>query len=411
VDPSDAQAIAPLDIFSGGRMTSGADTASGNLILWESACAEPIAARVAVAGDFLPAGDLALPAGGWREAARHLAGHFEDVATSFVNLESALDTENLPARPLCGIGQLISAPSASLDYLRAIRSRAVGLANNHSYDFRAAGVKGTRAALVRRGMIPLGAGHSLGGAPEVFLWQGPGDIRVGFWAAATASRDLATSRSAGAEPATIARASQAIRSLQSQGARCSIALLHAGCLRTNRPDPGEAALMDSIARCGFNIVAASHSHRISGSKILSAKRASPSFCFYGLGSIVSGYSASPLEREGLIVVAGFHSNGELAQVEVRPVWLSESGFGEVPSPETAKTILKRFRALSDEITNGSARRLFYQDVSQGLLRLYFRDVRAAFRWSGLRGLVRKAGRVRMRHVHRLVHSLVGRVSG
>jgi hypothetical protein len=391
-------------------MRSGAGIASGSLILWKSARAEPIAARVAVAGDFLPAGHLALPVGGWREAVCNLAGHFGDVAASFVNLESALDAEELPARPLCGIGQLISAPAASLDYLGAIRSRAVGLANNHSYDFRAAGVARTRAALARRGMIPLGAGRSLGGAPEVFLWQGPGDIRVGFWAAATASIDLATSRSAGVEPATLSRASQAMWCLQSRGAHFSIALLHSGCLRTNRPDPSEAALMDSIARCGFNIVAASHSHRISGSKILPMRHNSPSFCFYGLGSIVSGYSASSLEREGLIAVAGFHPGGELARVEVRPVSLSESGFGEVPSPETARTILERFSILSDEIESGSAKLLFYQDVSQGLLRLYFRDVRAAFRWSGIRGLVRKAGRVRMRHVHRLVHSLVGRIS-
>jgi poly-gamma-glutamate synthesis protein (capsule biosynthesis protein) len=392
-------------------MTCEAGIPSGQLVLWESARDEPIAARVAVAGDFLPAGRLALPCGGWREAAGSLSGHFGDVATSFVNLEAALDAEELPMRPLCGLGQAISAPAASLDYLGAIRSHVVGLANNHSYDFRAPGVARTRAALARRGMIPLGAGRSLRSEPEVFVWQGPGDIRVGFWAAATASMDLATSRSAGVEPATLARASQAIRALQSRGARCSIALLHAGCLRTNRPEPAEAALMDSVARCGFRVVAASHSHRIAGSQLLADRHAGPSFCFYGLGSIVSGDTASPLEREGLMVVAGFHARGELARVEVRPVLLGESGFGEVPSLEAARTILERFRILSDEIESGSSKHLFYRDVSQGLLRLYVRDVRAAFRWSGVRGLVRKAGRVRMRHVHRLVHRLVGRVTG
>ena len=31
-----------------------------NLILWESAVREPIAARVAICGDFLPAGKLAM---------------------------------------------------------------------------------------------------------------------------------------------------------------------------------------------------------------------------------------------------------------------------------------------------------------------------------------------------------------
>ena len=55
------------------------------MILWESARAEPIAARIAIAGDFLPAGNLALPLGGWRAAARSLAPYFDDVAASFLN--------------------------------------------------------------------------------------------------------------------------------------------------------------------------------------------------------------------------------------------------------------------------------------------------------------------------------------
>ena len=55
---------------------------------------------------------------------------------SFVNLECALDAEDLPARPPVGIGQLVSAPAASLEFLRAIRCGVVGSANNHSFDFR-----------------------------------------------------------------------------------------------------------------------------------------------------------------------------------------------------------------------------------------------------------------------------------
>lgn len=376
-------------------------------ILWDSGQSEPLVARVAIAGDFLPAGALTLPPGGWREAARPLAAHLDNVDLSFVNLECALDVEGLPRRPLAGLGQIVSAPSASLDYLVAIRSQIVSIANNHSYDFGAAGVERTRHSLLQRGMIPLGAGKTLRTAPEVFVWQGPGSVRVGFWAAARASRDLATRSRSGVEPATLARAQLAQDALRSAGAQFSVALLHAGCLRTNRADPADAKLMDQIARCGFGIVAASHSHRISGAMCLATQRGAPSFCFYGLGSIVSGYVASPLEREGLIVVAGLHSGGSLARVSVRPVFLAAGGFGEVPLAEAGRIILNRFQSLSTEIADGSAWRLFYQDLSRGLARLYLRDASAAFRESGLRGLIRKAGRVRMRHVRRLVHGLMG----
>jgi hypothetical protein len=376
-----------------------------SLVLWESATAGPSVARIAIAGDFLPAGRIELPTGGWGAAASGLADHFDDVAVSFVNLESVLDAEDLPARPLCGIGDIVSAPSASLDYLQAVSARIVGVANNHSYDFGAAGVGRTQRTLVRHGMIPLGAGRTLRNAPDVFVWQG-GSVRVGFWAAAKASHDLARRRTEGVEPATIGRARQAIEAIKSRGARFAIALLHAGCLRANHSDPGDAKLMDRMAESGFDIVAASHSHRISGSSLVRVPRRSPAFCFYGLGSLVSGDTASPLEREGLIVVAGFDSSGGLSRIEVRPVFLGAAGFGEVPSPEASRTILERFQRLSAEIADGSSKHQFYREVSQGLLRLYLRDARAAFHESGVRGLARKASRMRARHVWRAAHRLI-----
>jgi polysaccharide export outer membrane protein len=323
----------------------------------------------------------------------------------FVNLESALDAEDLPVRPPTGLGQNVSAPSASLEYLRAIRCGPVGCANNHNLDFQAAGAERTHTAIARSCMVPLGSGLTLRSAPNVFVWEGPGAIRVGFWAAAIASRDLATRSTVGVEPATLARATEAVNQLRSRGARLSIALIHAGCLRTNRADPAEANLIDAIARLGF-CVAASHSHRISGARMIHAPNSNPVFCFYGLGSIASGYVASDLEREGLIVVVSLTSAGDLASVEVRPVILGASGFGEIPAPQTSDAILSRFRSLSGEIADGSSARLFYRDMSEGLVSLYLRDARAALRQSGLRGLARKARRMRMRHVKRLVRSVL-----
>ena len=390
-----------LGIFPGARMSVPA------YIFWSSGRNEPIAARVAIGGDFLPAGALALPPGGWRESAQSLAPLFEDSSVAFVNLECGLDAEGLPSRPLIGLGQLVSGPSAALDYLAAIGCRVISLANNHSYDFGAAGVERTRRAAAGRGIAPVGAGRTLRCPPDTFVWQAPGNLHVGFWAAARASRDLAARNRDGVEPATLARASTAHEALKSAGASFSIALLHAGCLRTCRPDPSDSKLIEKIAKLGFGIVAASHSHRISGAKSVFDHSRTPSFCFYGLGTLVSGFVASPLDREGLIVVAGFHKDGTLARVEARPVLLAESGLGEVPPPDAAEAILDRFRSLSDEIADGSAERLFYEDVSRGLARLYVRDASAAFRSSGLRGLARKAARLRMRHIRRTVYGLLG----
>jgi Bacterial capsule synthesis protein PGA_cap len=377
------------------------------MILWQSPAAEPVAARIAIAGDFIPAGNLDVPSGGWHEAAQTLAPTFAGCDATFLNLECALDCADLRPRPPAGLGQTVSAPAACLDYVRSLTSATtiLGSANNHSFDFNLTGVERTRAAVARSGMIPIGAGRTLRDSPDTWLWQGPGEIRVGFWAAAIASRDLATKSAAGVEPATIARAAEAIANLKSRGARICIALLHAGALRTNRTDPEEISTIDSIAATGFNVVAGSHSHRISGARQLESSGTNPIICLYGLGSIASGYVNSRIEREGLVVVAALDARGDLASIELRTVWLADSGFGAVPSPQVHDAILQRFQILSRELADGTAAGLFYRDISGGLFRLYARDIYAAARRAGLRGLAIKAGRVRLRHVKRIFRAV------
>jgi hypothetical protein len=61
--------------------------------------------------------------------------------------------------------------------------------------------------------------------------------------------------------------------------------------------------------------------------------------------------------------------------------------------------------LSSEIRDGSYSSAFYREISQGLVRLYVRDVRAAFLVSGVAGLARKAMRIRLHHVKRLIHGV------
>jgi len=377
------------------------------LALWESGDREKVVARVAIAGDFLPAGALKLPGNGsWGSAAEALAPCFEDVATTFANLECSIDVDGLTPRRLVGLGAIVSAPVAALDYLAAIRAVAVGCANNHAYDFSDAGVKRTRRALDRRNLSLIGAGHNTKAPPDAYVWHGPSSLKVGFWAAAKASHNLASRGRSGVEPATLDRARRALEQLRSQNAGFSIALLHTGVLRANRPEPADVELMDAIAAEGFDVIAASHSHRISGAKCVLDKRGRRAFCFYGLGSLVSGYIASPLEREGLVVVAGLTAHSKLENLEVRPVLLAPSGFGEVPATDAARTILDRFEQLSSELADGSSKKLFYQEISQNLLKVYLRDMRAAFRETGIRGLALKTSRIRLRHLRRLAHGLL-----
>jgi poly-gamma-glutamate capsule biosynthesis protein CapA/YwtB (metallophosphatase superfamily) len=379
-----------------------------SLVLWESKPHQPSLFKVAVAGDFLPGGELTVPDGStWESMAGGVAKYFQDVVISIANLEGPLEIRGLLPRPKAGPGQNLGAPEAALDYLQAVNAAVVGLANNHIYDFGPEGVERTRRAILARGMIPLGGGRTLQEAPEVFVWRGPGKAKVGFWAASVIAADLASPNAEGAEPATMERARLALKMMSDEGATCRIALLHAGLERTNRPDPEDVAFMDSLAAEGFDLVAGCHSHRISGYKIVHRSGGRPAFCFHGLGSLTSGIIYSPREREGVVVVAGLGEEGMIERVEVRPVYLAGSGWGSVPSAREAEIILERFKAVSQEIADGSYRKVFYQDMGQDLVRRQIRDTLIAYRRAGVRGVANKLGRLRMRHIRRLVHKLTG----
>jgi len=377
------------------------------MILWESERNEPIACKVALAGDFLPGGGLVPRQGcNWSDLAKEVSSSFADVAISFVNLEGPLVSDAVkPSRPFGLGGNLCGSPEA-LGYLEPLRVSVIGFANNHIYDYGGDGLLLTRKAVQRHGMTGIGAGRTLREAPETHVWKGPEEVRVGFWAAANITPHPATRKREGTEVATQKRASEALRAMHSQGTRFSIALLHAGLEHTNYPDPSDLAVMHGIADTGFDLVAACHSHRMSGHVMRYGKDdGRPSFCFFGLGSLSSGVVYSSLEREGLIVVAGLSRQGSLECIEIRPIFLDEAGWGTAPDKETEEHLLKRFVRLSEEISEGSYAGLFYKDVSRGLIRRHYTDALIAFRVGGIKDVAQKFSRLRMKHLYRFIHSV------
>jgi hypothetical protein len=374
------------------------------MLIWNDP-SRPVAARFGIAGDFLPSSGLS-PAGSdtWPGMAEQLRESFRDLAFSLVNLECPVDVGTLQPRLKTTLGDTFSAPRESLDYLRALKCKAVSLANNHMYDYGAAGIQTTRAALSTAGIASLGAGRTLEDSPEVSVIPIGDSARIGIWCAALALRECSTMNSRGIEPATLDRGNAALSQLRSLGATCSVALLHAGAERTNRPDPNAVKLMDGLAQAGFDLVAACHSHRTSGyHDIVRPTSPHPAFCFYGLGSLSSGVIYSDLEREGLLAVVGINSDGNLASVEAKPIFLGGPGWGAVPSPPQADSILGRFLSISLEVLNGSYEHGFYQDAGKDLLRTHWSDLQLAFSRAGLRGIFSKLTRLRFTHIRTLMH--------
>jgi Bacterial capsule synthesis protein PGA_cap len=372
------------------------------MILWQKENAQTVC-RIGIAGDFLPAPDFGLPDEcTWSSISRSVAPYFGDVNISIVNLECPVDVADSKARMKMAMGGTFSAAAEVLNFLSSLKAGIVGIANNHIYDYGEPGLRSTKRALLAQRMTPLGCGRTLLDAPDVFVWEGPERTRIGFWAAARGLSENATRKASGVEAATRKRSLAAHAEMKRQGAHLCVALIHAGLEHTNRPDPHDVAFMDSLAELGFDVVAAAHSHRISGHKVLTGTGGQPAFCFYGLGSLLSGVMYTPLEREGMLVVVGLDARGEIAQIEARPIHLEGAGWGTVPDLDRGETISQRFLRCSQEIADGSYQRLFYKDTGNNLFRRQFRDMQVAFRQGGWRGLTRKLRRLRMRHLHRFL---------
>lgn len=373
------------------------------MILWRRSD-DRVVTKIAIAGDFLPSCDLKMPDGcTWDDMAELVAPHFADVNIGMANLECPLGAADLSPKPKLGLGAHFTGPVPALHYLAALKVGIVGLANNHICDYNERGVARTIFAIAERNMAAIGVGKTLAESPDNAIWRGPDGACVGFWTAAQGLSELA-SKNRGVEPATLDRGSKAIEDLTARGAQINIALLHLGLERTNLPDPDDVSLMRSLCRAGFDVVAATHSHRISGWDRVDRRGRGNGFCFYGLGSLSSSVLYSPLEREGLVVVIGVNDRGEIGSVEARPVHLTEAGWGTVPKASEAQVIERHFTEISQAIASGSFRNRFYKEISRGFFRRQFRDLRAAARIGGLRGVVQKISRLRKRHIKRIIQS-------
>jgi len=372
------------------------------MLVWKNAYRQP-ACRFGIAGDFLPACGLS-PVDGetWSGQAKRVAPGFDDLEFSLVNLECPVGVEGLPPRVKASLGDSFAARTECLDYLDSLKASVVGIANNHLYDYGRAGAERTLGRAGER-LSVCGFGRTLEEPPSVCIREARGGVRVGIWAAARNLPDAATRNSKGIEPATRERAAKALAHMAAGNVQCRVALLHAGAEGTSYPDPDDAEFMEELAEAGFAVVAACHSHRISGYQTVRGRNGDPAHCFYGLGSLSSGVLYSPLEHEGMVAAISLDAGGAVSAVEARPIYLDERGWGSVPSTQESAAILDRFKKISASIADGGYRQTFYRDMSGDLVGTQWRDVRVAFHRAGLRGILQKLARMRPAHLRRLYY--------
>ncbi|MEA2159479.1 MAG: hypothetical protein QOD66_1859 [Solirubrobacteraceae bacterium] len=377
----------------------------GRLRILDAPAGQHPAERFAIGGDYLPA----LLAGSddsdrCGAMAARLEPLVQDVGCLVLNLECPVGVDDLEPAPKPGTGDPMRAGAVALDYLSPLSVGAVGLANNHIYDFGPDGVARTRRALDERGIPCLGAGRRTSDEPEVLLLS-VGPARIGLWNAANVTTRPAGRQREGVEPVTTARGRRAIERMATLDATLRVALVHAGAESTNRPDPADKDAIDALVEAGFDVVAACHSHRISGFQAGERESGGGGLSFYGLGSVSSGVVYSPLEREGMLVVVGLDDSGRLLDAEIRTIQLRDDGWGDVPDAASGRALAQRIEAISREVADGSFRSAFYRDMSGGLVKSQLRDAVRAYRNAGVRGLIAKLRRARIKHLRRLLFRL------
>ena len=189
---------------------------------------------------------------------------------TFVNLECALTDHNVPAdktyrfRGLPEYGEILTAGSVE----------AVTLANNHSQDYGAAGLKETRQVLESLGI-------SAGGDGETFLYTTERGLRVGVYTAYHIGRQGIR---------------QAISSLQEQGAEVIVAAFHAGTEGSYQPTDFQRQMFRYAAECGAQIVYNSHPHVLQPMEYWGE-----SVIFYSLGNFCFGGNRNPTDKDTAIL--------------------------------------------------------------------------------------------------------------
>ena len=189
-------------------------------------------------------------------------------APLILNLEGALLDD-----PPEGLGthlHVMHAPLA-IPILQRLNTRAVSLANNHSFDLGANGLRETVAILRRSGIKPLlhGESNDLGRLRVIALNFVDGGSRAGY--PVVRGRDLDKVCRLAARPPLVA-------------------FVHWGREYTNAATDAQYAAAQSLAQCGVGVIVGAHSHQASAR--IEAMQGGEYLLVYSLGNFLFDQNAA-----------------------------------------------------------------------------------------------------------------------
>jgi hypothetical protein len=221
------------------------------------------------------------------------------------------------------------APERSTKLLRRAGFRAMGMANNHAFDFGAAALADCIARLSQEQVLPIGVGKPDAYAPNFFSMLGK---KIALLAisdvgqAAGHQMALASDRSA---------LNAAIANARSQ-ANFVVCLVHWGIENNKRITDSQRELARWLIDDGVDLVVGSHPHCVQS---LDFYHGCP--IAYSLGNLVfDGAPTVESWNRGALLEVGLSKDAEASSASLIPITL-EDGFPRMDSPPKGKTLSSR----------------------------------------------------------------------
>ena len=244
-----------------------------------------------------------------------LLGIIEDADLSIVNLECPLISASTPVRK---VGMVLGADKDCIAGFAAAGWDVLNIANNHSFDHGAAGLRETIATAYRAGLHVVGAGMNIEEARKPFVSNVLGR-RVVVYAVAEREFSAADSHMPGANPLDLIGFVQAVQSYKEDG--LFVVLLHGGMEYYPYPPPEMVRTCRFMVEMGADAVICSHAHC---SLPWEMYRGRP--IAYGMGNLVLRAPAAP--------PAGWYQ-GYLARLTVENAGIS---FEAIPHCQSASQL-------------------------------------------------------------------------
>lgn len=177
-----------------------------------------------------------------------------DANLSIVNLECPLVSNRTPVnRP----GALLAVPVDCIRGISAAKWKLLNLANNHSFDHGAQGLRETIQTIRQVGLGVVGAGQNIQEAQTPFITQIAGQ-RIIIYSMAEHEYSIADEQTPGANPLDIIRCVQAIRRYKQGG--MFIVLIHGGLEFYPYPPPEMVRKCRFLVEMGADAVICCHTH-------------------------------------------------------------------------------------------------------------------------------------------------------